>query len=199
MSLDQTGFKFKGDCLVDSVSAEQNTLGCRDTTCLVPLWELSRLMTSGAMLPVRLWPRDVPPLVQTGQQCQLKTDLSPPQPCSNFNIDRTLDEDSKYHGLFISRKAADHAQKKVCSVPDHSTCSLSSFSAFAWLTTHMNEIVLFWCSLWNGLSIMVLCCQVFEAAILTLFWLRLTCKRDSMWQLNEGSMKKKTPLLTLVN
>ena len=80
MSLDQTGFKFKGDCLVDSVSAEQNTLGCRDTTCLVPLWELSRLMTSGATLPVRLWPRDVPPLVQTGQQCQLTTDLSPPQP-----------------------------------------------------------------------------------------------------------------------
>lgn len=36
MCLDQTGLKFKGDCLVDCMSIEQSTLGCKDTTRPVP-------------------------------------------------------------------------------------------------------------------------------------------------------------------
>ena len=74
------------------------------------------MLTSGATLLVWLRPRDVPPLVQTGQQCQLMSDLSPARPARVSTSIDTRDEDSKYGGLFIPTKAAHHAEK-VCSVP----------------------------------------------------------------------------------
>lgn len=109
MCLDQTRLEFKGDCLVDCMSIEQSTLGCEGTTRPVPL---NGMLTSGAMLPVWLWPRDVPPLVQTGQQCQLVSDLSPLHPARVSTSIDTVDEDSKYGGPFIPTKAAHHAQKR---------------------------------------------------------------------------------------
>lgn len=54
LCLDQTGHKFKGGCLVDCMSRGQSTLGCKNTTCPAPPWEMDRMLTSGAMLPVWL-------------------------------------------------------------------------------------------------------------------------------------------------
>lgn len=110
--LDQTGLKFKGDRLVDCMSIEQSTPGCKGTTCPVPhgswtaRWPLAPCSQYGydpLMFPH--WFR------QANNVSLCLTCLHLPARVST-SID-TLDEDSKYGGPFIPTKAAHHAQKRL--------------------------------------------------------------------------------------